>query len=85
MVISKKLLFLKSPDRGVAKFRGSNLFQADGAQLHFSIKPYRTRCFPGGSRLPAPSGFVHCLCARVNVCGNVKSPKTKHAVSSSKA
>ena len=32
-----------------------------------------------------PSGFAHCLHARVYVCGLLKSPKTKHAVSSSKA
>ena len=32
-----------------------------------------------------PSGFAHCLCALVHVCGILKSPKTKHAVSSSNA
>ena len=53
MLISKKLYFLKSPDRGVTHFRGSNPFQGDGAKLHFSIETYRTRCFPGGSGLPA--------------------------------
>ena len=62
---------------GVTNFRGSNLFQGDGAKLHFSIETCRTRCSPGGSRLPVPppSGFAHCPCARVHVCGILKSRK----------
>ena len=89
MVISKKLLFLKSPDRGggggVTNFRVSNLFQADGAELHFSIETYKTRCFPGGSRLLAPfliRALPMCTCPCL---WHFKVTKKKHAVSSSKA
>ena len=84
MFISKKLQFFQSPSRGggVKNVRRSNLFQGYGGPISFF---YRTCCFPGGSGLPVPSGFANCLCARVYVCGLLKSPKTKHAVSSSKA
>ena len=50
---------------GVTNFRGSILFQGDGAILHFSIETYRTHCFPGGSRLPAPlwiRALPKCTC-----------------------
>ena len=56
--------------------------QGDGAKLLFSIELV---VFQGVSDSLYPSGFAHCLGARVYVCGLLKSPKTKHAVSSSKA
>ena len=82
MFISKKLYFLKSPDRGWGSqiSRGSNLFQGDGVKLHFFY-----RNLQGVPVSLPPSGFAHCICARSHVCGILKSPNTKHAVSSSKA
>ena len=87
MFISKKLYFLKSPDRGWgSQISGGPTFsKVMGSNCIFFIETYRTRCFPGGSSIPAPSGFAHCICARSHVCGILKSPNTKHAVSSSKA
>ena len=79
------IIFEESRRGGSKYFRGSKLFQGDGAKLLFSIETYRTHCSPGGPDSLPPSGFVHCLCARVHVCGILKSPKTKHAASSSKA
>ena len=70
---------------GVTNFRGSNLFQGDGAKLHFSIETYKTRCSPGGSRLPAPfwiRALPMCTCPCL---WHFKVTKTKHAASSSKA
>ena len=68
----KTIIFPESKQAG-KNVRGSNLFQGDGAQLLFF---YRTCCFPEvpDSLSPHP-GFVHCLCARVHVCGLLKSPK----------
>ena len=78
------IIFQKSRQVGY-KFQGVQPFQGDGAKLHFSIETYRTCCFPGDPDSLTTSGSAHCLCACVHVFDILKSPKTKHAVSSSKA
>ena len=68
---------------GVSKMSGGPTFsKVMGPNCFFLLNLLLSR----GFRTPCtPSGFAHCLSARVYVCGLLKSPKTKHAVSSSKA
>ena len=53
---------------------GPTFFQGDGAQLLFSKELI---VFQGVPDSCTPSGFAHCLCARVYVCGLLKSPKNE--------
>ena len=85
MFISEKLSFFQSPSGGGggSKMSGSPTFsKVMGPICFFSIELV---VFQGVRKPCSPSGFAHCLCARVLVCGLLESPKTKHAVSSSKA
>ena len=84
MFISKKLSFFQSPSRGggCQNVRRSDLFQGDGALLLFSIELVVFQGVPD-SLYPLWIRALPMQC--VYVCGLLKSPKTKHAVSSSKA
>ena len=86
MFISKKLSFFQRPSRGgVKNARGPTFSKVMGPNCFFSIENVVFQGVPDSLCPPPPSGFAHCLCTRVHVCGLLKTPNTKHAVSSSKA
>ena len=84
MFILKKLYVFQSPSGGgggVKMSRGPTFSKVMGPNCFFSIEFV---VFQGGPD-SLSSGFAHCPCARVLVCGLLESPKTKHTVSSSNA
>ena len=59
--------YVQTGEGAFTNIRGSNLFHGDRGQNAFSIETYRTRCFPGVSRLPAPPPPLDSRIAYVHV------------------
>ena len=72
---------------GGHEFQGVQPFQRWWCQIAFFYRNLQNLLFSrgGGPGSLSPSGSANCLCARVHVYDILTSPKTKHAVSSSKA